>query len=155
MENIIIKTFLEEEAKEVCSWKYPEEYSVYNLPNWNKALELNIGITNELRRNKEFYSLYELDKLIGYFRFIEKDEFLKFGIGLKPDYCGIGYSYKAMPIILNFAKMNYLKKPIMLEVRCFNIRAIRAYKSFGFKELREILNEDVKFLVMVNDSYFI
>lgn len=29
--------FTKSYAKEICEWKYEEEYSIYNYPEWNKA----------------------------------------------------------------------------------------------------------------------
>lgn len=130
-----IREFSEKDAKEICNWRYDNEYSIYNLPTFEIAKELGFGFTDELTRNREFKSLYNYDKLICYFRLVEKENEFTFGIGLKPNYCGKGHSKSIMPIILDYAKIYCNNKPIKLIVRNFNIRAIHVYKKFGFKEL--------------------
>lgn len=139
--NIKIERFSEEDAKSICLWRYKDQYSVYNLPEWNISKVKNLGITNSNLRNKQFKSLYNNDTLIGYFRIIEKENFLSLGIGLNPKYCGLGLSNIIIPKIIEFAKIKYQKKIIRLIVRDFNQRAIKAYEKFGFKSEGYILSE--------------
>lgn len=154
-----LKKFSELDCTEICSWRYEGEYSVYNLPDLDKAAELKLGFTNETIRDREFMSIYEKDELIGYFRFIDRGDHLKFAIGLKPSYCGIGYSNTVIPMVLDFAKEKYGQKPIVLEVRTFNNRAIKTYYKFGFKRVdivyRSLFSQNVEFLAMKNDTYYL
>lgn len=155
--NIKIKKFSEEDAREVCSWKYEYPYSIYNLPKWDICKEKKLGITKSVLRENEFRSLYDENILMGYFRVSENKEFLNLGVGLCPKYCGQGYSNIIFPMILKFIKQNYKNKCIRLVVRDFNKRAIKVYKRFGFNEKGEILvstpNGDDICKVMMNSSY--
>lgn len=40
-----LEEFTELHAKEICDWKYDCQYSIYNLPSWEKATIANWGIT--------------------------------------------------------------------------------------------------------------
>lgn len=155
--NIKIEKFSEENAMEVCSWKYEFPYSIYNLPEWDVCQERNLGITKPILREKEFRALYDEGILMGYFRVSENKECLNLGVGLCPKYCGCGYSNTVFPIILKFIKQNYANKYIRLVVREFNERAIKVYRKFGFNEENSILVNTPSGLanckVMVNDNY--
>lgn len=35
--------FTESYAKEICNWKYDGEYSIYNYPEWNLALNSQLS----------------------------------------------------------------------------------------------------------------
>ena len=41
----------EEQAKEISNWKYPGEYSIYDLPSWDKMVEENYSLTNDVKRD--------------------------------------------------------------------------------------------------------
>lgn len=155
--NIKIEKFSEENAMDVCSWKYEFPYSIYNLPEWDVCQERNLGITKPILREKEFRSLYDEGILMGYFRVSENKEYLNLGVGLRLKYCGCGYSNIVFPMILKFIKQNYKNKCIRLVVRNFNKRAIKVYSKFGFYEKGEILvstpNGDEICKVMMNSSY--
>lgn len=72
--------FTEELAKEITTWKYEGDYSIYNLPSWDEVIKKQI-------------------------------------VSMALDEC----------------KRRYPSKPIILEVRSWNKRAIRCYESQGFK----------------------
>lgn len=49
---MITKIMTEPEAKEICSWKYLNEYSVYNMGSWDDVVKQNWAITNEIKRQE-------------------------------------------------------------------------------------------------------
>lgn len=63
---------------------------------------------------------------------MNKSEYILIGIGLKPCLCGQGRGKTLMKIVKNQCKKLYPHKKIVLEVRSFNERAIKCYKSSGF-----------------------
>lgn len=120
-------------AKEICSWKYNDEYSIYNYPEWNKIINERWGITVEVKRKSEFNAIVDERKnLCGYIRLIDKNDYVLIGIGLKPSLCGQGLGNITMEIVKQQCKNKYANKKIILEVRSFNKRAIRCYKNAGF-----------------------
>ena len=41
-----IDELTEDQAKQICSWKYPNEYAVYNCPSWDIMLDQCWGLTD-------------------------------------------------------------------------------------------------------------
>lgn len=73
----------------------------------------------------------------------------KLGIVFDPNFTSMGYGYAAMEILLDYY-FNTLKfRELLLEVNLFNDRALRLYKSLGFKETgltSEVFeNQDIEF----------
>lgn len=140
---MIIKEMTEKDAKEICSWEYDSEYSIYNIGGWNNALKDKWAITDITKRKQQFRSMFENNKLIGYFRLIEKEAIIKIGLGLHPSLCGLGLGNKFLLNILNCDELK--NKTIELEVRKFNKRAINCYKKVGF----EIIDQNDEFFIMI------
>jgi len=140
---MIIRKMTETEAKEICSWEYNSEYSIYNIGGWNKALNDNWAITNMIKREEQFRSVCnDNNKLIGYFRIIKNKDKIKLGLGLHPNLCGLGLGKE---FLLNILDYNEVKnKVIELEVREFNKRALKCYEKVGFK----IIDKNKDFILM-------
>jgi len=120
-------------AKEICSWKYNDEYSIYNYPEWDKMLNERWSITVEEKRKNEFNAIVDdCNNLCGYIRLVDKKEHVLIGIGLKPSLCGQKLGNVIMEIVKQQCKKKYASKKIILEVRSFNERAIKCYKKAGF-----------------------
>lgn len=128
--------FTEKHTKEICNWKYEGEYSIYNYPNYSRAINEKWAITIKQKREKEFFSIVnECNELYGYVRFQTKEKEILVGIGLKPTLCGKGLGNVAMKLIIKECAYLYPFKDIILEVRKFNKRAINCYKKAGFIEV--------------------
>jgi ribosomal-protein-alanine N-acetyltransferase len=133
MMGLRLEDFTETRAKEICSWKYNDAYSIYNYPEWEKILNEKWGITVEDKRKNEFNAVVDdCNNLCGYIRLVDKNEFVLIGIGLKPSLCGQGLGNIIMEIVKQQCKKKYASKRIILEVRSFNDRAIKCYKKAGF-----------------------
>lgn len=129
-----LKDLTETDAKEICSWKYDGQYSIYNYPEWDKISIDKWAITLEEKRSNEFNAVVDdYSNLCGYIRIVNKDEYVLIGIGLKPSLCGQGLGSAVMKTLKQQCSMMYPDKKIVLEVRSFNERAIRCYKKAGFK----------------------
>ena len=50
MKKLKLDDFTENHAKEICSWKYNDGYSIYDYPEWDKILYEKWGITVEDKR---------------------------------------------------------------------------------------------------------
>jgi ribosomal protein S18 acetylase RimI-like enzyme len=133
MMGLRLEDFTENRAKEICNWKYNDDYSIYNYPEWEKILNEKWGITVEDKRKNEFNAVVDdCNNLCGYIRLVDKNEFVLIGIGLKPSLCGQGLGNIIMEIVKQQCKKKYASKRIILEVRSFNDRAIKCYKKAGF-----------------------
>lgn len=134
--------FTEEYAKDVCTWKYDGEYKVYNMPSWNEIYKSGWGMTKEVKRKKEFKAVLDKEnKFVGYIRLMEKKDGVWFGVGIKPCFCGQGLGKIFMRFLIDESKMRYPQRKILLEVRDFNIRAMKCYKRAGFSEVDSYVKE--------------
>lgn len=131
--NISVKTTTQKDVLKICNWKYEEPYDFYNYPPYETLVEQGWGIADEATREKQFYSLYKNNELIGVFRFAEHQDYISLGLSLKPAYCGKGFGNYFMKIILSEFKMRFSDKRLILNVRAFNKRAIKLYMNNGFR----------------------
>ncbi|HCW54484.1 MAG TPA: GNAT family N-acetyltransferase [Clostridium sp.] len=129
--NMRLVPFTKENAEELCTWKYEEEYAIYNFPSWDIVKKQKWAIADEKKRKDEFLAVYEGNQYIGFVRFIKSNDFYLVGLGLKPSYCGKGYGNTLMNLIKSYAENKKIKK-LRLEVRSFNKRAICCYEKSGF-----------------------
>jgi len=139
----------ETDAKEICSWEYPNEYKIYNVGGWETAVNNKWAIANKDLRNIQFRSVYENEELLGYFRFKQDKDKIILGLGIHPDKCGHGIGKQFMSFILKSEELN--NKLIELEVREFNTRAIKCYKSSGFK----IIKTEEKETIIGKDTFIV
>ena len=131
--DLRLENLTETRAKQICSWKYSDEYSIYNYPEWDKILNERWGITVEEERKNEFNAIVDdYNNLCGYIRLLDKNEHVLIGVGLDPSLCGQGLGNIIMEIVKQQCKKKYASKKIILEVRSFNERAIKCYKKAGF-----------------------
>ncbi len=133
MEKIKLEILSEENAKEICSWRYEGDYAVYNFSDWEVVKENKWDLAIEMKRTKEFLSIYLDNKLIAYGRIFINENKTFLGIGIKPSLCGNGYGKKVMTKLVEEAKIRYPDNLIVLEVRSFNKRAVKCYETVGFK----------------------
>lgn len=122
----------EAEKKMVCSWKYPDEYELYNLPSYEEMKEQKIGFMNPASA-KNYYSFYDQDTYVGFVNILEEAEEVFIGIGTNPDCCSKGYGQQMLKIAYDISKELYPAKPLYLEVRDWNKRAVRCYEKAGFE----------------------
>ena len=40
-----------EEKREICGWRYPGEYAVYNLPSWEEMTRKQMGFCHPAREH--------------------------------------------------------------------------------------------------------
>ncbi len=121
----------EDEKKQLCSWKYPDEYAIYNLPPYSQLTEKKTGFANP-DNQQNFYSFYENDTLVGYINLIERNNKFSVGIAVNPQLCSKGYGQQILKTAVKIAEEKSIK-PISLQVRSWNKRAINCYKKAGFE----------------------
>ena len=122
----------ENEKQTICSWKYPDKYSIYNLQPYEQLTEKKTGFANP-DNQQNFYSFYDGDLLVGYINLIERNNKFSVGIAVKPELCSMGYGQQILKIAVEISNQNDKNKPIGLQVRSWNKRAINCYKKAGFE----------------------
>ena len=129
----IVKDCMKDEyARQIINWKYENEYAVYNLPSYEECIKKDFRIVRETE--KDNYTVYILNNEVIFFssaRLIENKVYV--GVGLNPIYCGKGYSNYFLEDIIKNIRKKYPNKILNLDVRTWNIRAIKAYEKVGFK----------------------
>ena len=125
--------FTEELAKEITTWRYEGEYEIYNLPSWDEIINKQISLCKKEKRENFIGYLNEENNLIGFVNLVDEGDSVFLGIGVKPEYCGAGIGKQIIKMALDECSKRYENKPIILEVRSWNKRAIKCYESQGFK----------------------
>lgn len=123
----------EVQAKEISNWKYTGEYSIYNLPSWNKMIQENYSLTNNVKRERYIGYINEDGELVGFVNLLDEGSIVFFGIGIKPNFCGKGIGKIITKMALIESQKRFPNKPVILEVRTWNKRAVNCYKSQGFE----------------------
>lgn len=121
----------ESEKQEVCSWNYEGEYAVYNLPDYKTMQEKQMGFCNP-KRDKNFFSCYDGEVLVGFTNLLEEESSVFVGIGVSPNLCSKGYGQQILSLVKERSFRLYPGKPLYLEVRCWNRRAVACYEHAGF-----------------------
>ena len=125
-------TYHKTTEKEKCfitEWKYPGEYAVYNSVPYEEQKKRGFGFANPANH---FYSFYDETKLVGFINLYEEKTEIFFGIGVNPDCCSEGYGQQMTKTACEISKELFGTKPLYLEVRTWNKRAVSCYQKAGF-----------------------
>jgi ribosomal-protein-alanine N-acetyltransferase len=87
-------------------------------------------------RNPEFFfaARDEDGALIGFYFLEPREGALFYGFGMRPDLTGRGLGEQFVVAGLEFARLRYSVRRVVLDVAAFNERAIRLYRRIGFDE---------------------
>ena len=121
----------ENDKRDICAWKYDGEYDIYDLPPYHEMQEKQIGFMNP-KAERNFYGFWDGDLLVGFVNILEEATEVFIGIGVNPTYCGQHYGRQMLCDAYNISKNLYPGKPLYLEVRSWNMRAVRCYLNAGF-----------------------
>lgn len=117
--------------REICAWQYEGEYAAYNLPPYEVMAEKKSGFMNP-DREQNFLGFSEDGQLVGFVNILEEPTEIFIGIGVRPDKCSQGYGRRMLTETARLAGDRHPGKPLYLEVRTWNERAIRCYQHAGF-----------------------
>jgi ribosomal-protein-alanine N-acetyltransferase len=131
--NIKAGKLTETQAKEISIWKYDGEYSIYNLPSWDKMLLEKYSLCDDAKRERYIGFVNENKELMGFVNLLDQGDSVFFGIGVNPKVCGIGLGKLITKMALVESQNRFPNVPVVLEVRTWNKRAVSCYKSQGFK----------------------
>lgn len=121
----------DDDKREVCSWKYSGEYEIYNMPSYDEMIEKEFAFLNPKRQNN-YNAYFDKETCVGFTNILEEDKEIFIGIGVTPNYCGRGYGQAMLKIVIEKCRKLYPNKPLYLEVRSWNKRAITCYQKAGF-----------------------
>lgn len=139
----------EAEKEIICGWNYEGEYAIYNMPPYKEQKEKGIALGNP-DRAKNFYSYCDGDALIGFTNILEEESEVFIGIGVHPAMCAHGYGQKILALAASISRNLYPGKPLYLEVRTWNRRAVRCYTKAGF----QIDGEPIRQETSIGDGEF-
>ncbi len=137
-----IMPFTEENAQEMCGWKYAAPYDVYNCPEWSVMQQEQWAVTIPEKRTHEFYAVSRQNEFIGFFRLVKKDNAVMVSLGLAPQQCGAGLGIGLVRKAIQTAREHFDAIPLHMEVRRFNVRAQKCYQAAGFR----IIGQYTKFM---------
>lgn len=115
-------------------WKYDGVYSFYDMTEDLEDYEEFID--EELRNKNDHYQATVGGELAGFFCIVQNGSVIEIGLGLKPDFCGKGIGKNFVEQITAFISVNYRYDKLVLNVAVFNQRAIKVYRSCGFKDVK-------------------
>lgn len=129
--ELTCRNMTEADKREICGWHYEGQYAVYDLPAYEEMQQKQMGFLNP-KREKNFYSFLEGEKIVGFVNILEEKREVFVGIGVAPSLCGMGYGCEMLLQTYGISKKLYPEKQLYLEVRSWNTRAVRCYEKAGF-----------------------
>ncbi|HEV2106897.1 MAG TPA: GNAT family protein [Thermomicrobiales bacterium] len=133
-----IRPLTEVDAKQVCTWRYPDPYAFYDIGESNLAELLDpahnyIAVEDEAGALAGFFTFGQNARVIGAQRSrLYSAPALDIGLGMRPDVTGRGNGLRFVRAGLVFAAERFRPRMLRLVVAAFNIRAIRVYDRAGF-----------------------
>lgn len=120
----------EEDKYTISTWKYDGEYSIYDEESYDKQKERGFGFANP---KNNFFVFNDNQHIIGYINLYEEETEVFFGIGVNPIFCGKGFGQQMAKKAIELSRELFPGKPLYLEVRTWNKRAVRCYQKAGFR----------------------
>lgn len=124
-----IRVMSEADAEAIIGWKYPGEYSFYDMP---RDVEDMAELRSAHVRETKYRSVHMDGELVGFFEFLVADDVVEVGLGLRPDLTGQGLGETFTEAGLAFARERFRPGRFTLRVAAFNERAIKVYERLGF-----------------------
>jgi RimJ/RimL family protein N-acetyltransferase len=143
------------DAKQIVTWKYPQEYSMYDFDDSPETFQELLDGTYYAVRDKD-------NQLMGFYCFgrnaqvpegqnqnlYSGDNVVDIGLGMNPDLTGRGMGFSFLKAGIEFAKQKYKPDYLRLSVAAFNVRAIKVYSRMRFKETASFVNRGIAFIIM-------
>jgi len=157
--DIQIVSMTKEQGQQICSWRYPGLYAVYNWPSWEHLAVNNLQFANNEIRQSQFYAVItmnnQIEQLSGFAQLFPMMGLTRLGLGLRPDLCGKGMGTLFVNKIVRYAIQKNPGHEIDLEVHVWNKRAQIVYTRAGFvitdQYERKTINGQEEFYCMVFD----
>ena len=131
MNQLKYRNLMDDDKQQICGWKYAGEYEIYNLPPYDVMKAQRIGFMNPCNE-KNYFAFLDKNVLVGFVNILEEDTEVFIGVDVDPVLCGKHYGRSILEEAYHISKRLYPKKPLYLEVRTWNMRAVTCYKNAGF-----------------------
>ncbi|MCS7464848.1 GNAT family N-acetyltransferase [Paenibacillus doosanensis] len=123
----------EKHCRDICTWRYPVPYDIYNWPSWEEMLKKQEEFADPQLREEQYRAVLDTDgELVGFAQFFPMVGVTRLGLGMRPELCGQGYGAEFVRAIAAEAARRAPADEIDLEVLIWNIRAYRVYEKAGF-----------------------
>lgn len=130
MSKFTINLLTQENAEIIADkWKYPGEYSFYDMTEDPEDYE---EIVDPKQRKDNYFQVLRDGELIGFFCLNWDDSKMELGLGMKPELCGRGNGNIFMREVEEYIRDKYSIKSVSLSVAEFNKRAIKLYENMGY-----------------------
>ena len=150
----VLRRITRSDAEEISGWRYPAPYSSYD---GNPS-----SIPGLLEPRSNYHSVFDgAGELVGYFCFgvdatipegrkrgLYGDDALDVGLGMRPDFTGMGLGLEFVLAGLRFARQRFSPPAFRLTVAAFNRRAITVYQKAGFDLVQEFGDRGPEWLLM-------
>lgn len=113
-------------------WKYDGVYSFYDMTADLEDYEEFID--EGLRNANDHYQAMAGGTLAGFFCVIQDGPAIEIGLGLRPDLCGKGVGKGFVDQAVSFIEGHYQFDKLVMHVAVFNQRAVKVYRSCGFRD---------------------
>ena len=114
----------------ISDWRYEGEYALYHKAPYEEDKKTGRGFANP---KNNYFSFVDGDKLVGYTNLVEGEKEIFVGAGVNPAYCGQGWGQEMLRQTCELSRALFPGKPLYLEVRSWNARAVRCYEKAGFR----------------------
>lgn len=131
MNQLTCRALTEEDKRQICAWKYDGDYARYNLPAYEEMKAQRRGFMDP-QKERNYLAFLDGTILAGFVNIMEKETEVFVGIGVNPALCGKHYGRRMLMCTCEISKARYPRKPLYLEVRTWNTRAIKCYEKAGF-----------------------
>jgi len=132
MKQLSYRFLTEEDKRLICGWKYTGAYEVYNLPAYEEMKARRMSFMDP-QKERNFLAFLDGNMLVGFVNIQEKETEVFIGIGVRPDLCGRHYGRGILGQACGICKARYPHKPLYLQVRTWNTRAVKCYENAGFR----------------------
>jgi len=129
------RSMTEADAQAIAAWKYPAEYSFYDLTSDPGDLA---ELLDPIARADEYIAVDSREgALIGFFQYKRPHgTSLGIGLGLHPGWTGRGLGGRFLEAGLDYGRRRFAPDQFTLSVATFNRRAITVYERAGFATVR-------------------
>jgi len=131
--GLLTRAMTEADARAVAVWRYPAEYSFYDVDS--DAADL-AELLDPAEWGRRYFSVDDDgSELVGFFVFKVSGRTAEIGLALRPDLTGIGLGESFVDTAVQFAAERFGVESFTLSVAAFNVRAIKVYERAGFREV--------------------
>lgn len=129
--QLTYRALSQEDKAEIAAWHYEGEYAAYDFPPLEEMEKQQMAFTAP-GSEKNYLGWHVGDILMGFTNLLEEETEIFVGIGVNPAYLSQGWGRKILLAAYEVSKENFPGKPLYLEVRTWNKRAVTCYQRAGF-----------------------